>query len=195
MRGIQAKARCRSRPGGSLRSLHLHQPLDPRLAGSEPKGFGIAWASRLRGGPIGSHRDLLTSPSGSELRGEGRLFRNGCSGPAPAPGSRGLGHAVYRRAGRPGNREHDAGGHAGGVCRSRHTDRRPRAGRWRLRDDGTHFATAGINVAKMAEHLQREGAEGFVTTAWKDLCSCMSPRLGPQPWLRLRFSAEVNRDD
>jgi len=37
------------------------------------------------------------------------------------------------------------------------------------------FAQAGINSTRLADHLQREGADGFVE-AWKDLMSCIETK-------------------
>jgi transaldolase len=37
------------------------------------------------------------------------------------------------------------------------------------------FADAGVNASRLADHLQREGADGFVE-AWKDLMSCIETK-------------------
>jgi transaldolase len=37
------------------------------------------------------------------------------------------------------------------------------------------FGHAGVNAGRMADHLQRQGADAFVD-AWKDLMGCMESK-------------------
>ena len=175
MRGIRRRLDAGLDPAvHSVASIFISR-WDHALAGSEPEGFRNRLGIAIAGRAYRIYRDLLTSPEWLELAAKGAVPQR----------------LLWASTGTKDPRASDTL-YIGGLAAPETVNTMPEATLQAFADHGTltgglardggdcetvltHFANAGINVAKMAEHLQREGAEGFVT-AWKDLMSCIESK-------------------
>jgi len=178
MRGIRRRVDAGLNPVvHSVASIFISR-WDHAVVGREPEGLKDRLGIAIAGRAYRAYRDLLASPEWLELAAKGAvpqrllwastgtkdpkasdtLYISGLAAPDTVNT---MPEATLRAFA-------DHGTLAGGLAR----------------DGGdcetvlSSFEHAGINLAKLAENLQREGAEGFVK-AWNDLMSCIESKAKP----------------
>jgi len=172
MRGIRRRLDARLDPAvHSVASIFISR-WDKAVTGREPEGLKDRLGIAIAGQAYRAYRELLASPEWLDLEAKGAVPQRllwastGTKDPTAsdtlyvsglaAPGTiNTMPEATLRAFAEHGKL---GGGLAadGGDCEV----------------VLERFARAGINVARLADHLQREGADGFVES-WKDLMECI----------------------
>jgi transaldolase len=178
MRGIRRRIDAGLSPAvHSVASIFISR-WDHAVAGREPEGFKDRLGIAIAGRAYRIYRDVLESPEWLELAAKGAVPQR----------------LLWASTGTKDPMASDTL-YIGGLAAPDTVNTMPEATLKAFADHGTlagglardggdcekvlaRFEHAGINVAKLAEHLQREGAEGFVE-AWKDLMSCIESKTQP----------------
>ena len=178
MRGIRRRIDAGLNPAvHSVASIFISR-WDHAVAGREPEGFADKLGIAVAGRAYRIYRDLLESPEWLELAAKGAIPQR----------------LLWASTGTKDPKASDTL-YISGLAAPETVNTMPEATLLAFADHGTlagglardggdcetvlaRFERAGINVAKLAEQLQREGAEGFVK-AWKDLMSCVESKAQP----------------
>jgi transaldolase len=178
MRGIRRRIDAGLSPAvHSVASIFISR-WDHAVAGREPEGFKDRLGLAIAGRAYRVYRDVLASPEWLELAAKGAVPQR----------------LLWASTGTKDPMASDTL-YIGGLAAPDTVNTMPEATLQAFADHGVlgiglardggdcetvlaRFEQAGINVAKLAEDLQREGAEGFVE-AWKDLMSCIESKAQP----------------
>ena len=197
MTGPGAPGGRRAVPRRALGRLAVRQPLGRRgdRARCRPScATRLAWRSASR-----PTRPIATSwraTAGSGWQNLGARAQRLLFASTGTKDPKRVGHAVYRRPRGAEHGEHDAGGDAAGVRRSRRGRRRAAARRRRLRGGARRASPRRASTSTaLAAQLQSEGAKGFVKS-WQRICSARSTpraRSWPEPTGRMPMTALTDR--
>ena len=176
LRGIERRIAAGLAPDvASVASLFVSR-WDVAVAGKVPAALrnrlGIAIGQRTYKAYCDLHR-LAALPARAERR---RAAAAAAAGEHRHQGSEGVRHPVRQGARRAAHGQHDAGGHAEGVRRSRRgrcAACRPTAAT--AKRCSPQFAKAGIDVDALAARLQEEGAASFVKS-WNELMGVIASK-------------------
>jgi transaldolase len=175
MRGIRRRIDSRLDPAvHSVASIFVSR-WDRAVAGREPDGYKDRLGIAIAGQAYQAYRELLNSPEWLALATEGAvpqrllfastgtkdpaasdtLYIDGLAAPDTVNTIPEATLCAYAEHGKPGGGLTADGGDCEAVL--------------------SRFLHTGINPTRLAEHLQREGADGFVDS-WKDLMSCIKSK-------------------